>query len=1315
MQSAKHDSQEITKGRWQWKSNPDPWSKSEEPQWKLYSLEDNYLIEKAYYDQQKEVDLGDYIISIKHMIQKKKGVVISQRPVRRVNWDNCIQERDRSERYFETELPRTMNKIFGSLKDFLDFFSRRNPEILEFTSQFEKIEKSNDLNGLNDQIIPKLIHCLEQELLKLLQKQLKDPSLSQSKKKVLLDRKERHEELIMLFQNRFHSFEEFYWQILKAYTMTTCLYENLNCYLRNESWIEIDNLLPYAFCLCKVFFNSKFDRNWITDENLRKMGSLQQGTKPTVLYRGTAFDESALNCYLSKTVDKCFSWNSVTSTSKKEQVAKKFMYMNENIQKGKYPVLFKIEVSLSEDSERLKWIDVHPYSAKVEEDEVILAPGSVFELVEISTDQNRITTIQLKLRSDIKSLANEGLIMPGALQSKMMTEKEVKIVCLEGEELSDTLNCLAGNKLIEEVEFCLCTFDNRSLEILIEILSSLKRAEILKFISCLYKDQEKFSSLIRKEVKGCHISKIEICEVDDFYRLFTMKNGDDAYWMSLNDFKINFRNKGDIQYGKIDHKWLQGLKYLPKLASLTLDFSWCSKMADEGAYRLTYEGLENLTELTSLTLTLSGCEQIADQGIFSLASQRLRHLKKLRSLTVNLFDCKELTDRGIWNLAFEGLKHLSQLTSLSLDFRQCDKITNEGFYNLASEGLKNLTQLASLTLNFYNCVLMTDQGLHGLASEGIKYLIQLRFLALRFSLCCQITDEGINSFASEGLQYLIQLISLTLNFLPASKVTNKGVSNLVAEGLKHLTKLTSLTLHFSSCDKITDEGFKILGSQGLKHLTNLTSLTLHFSSKEITEKGVRNLTFLRLNHLVQLVSLSLNLSGCVKMTDEAVQNLAYQGLKHLTQLTSLALYFSSKKITEKGVRSLASIGLSCLGKLASLTLVLDGCKKVNNEGLSYLGSQGLKYLTQLASLTLDLSWCKKITDEGIQLLTSSGLSHLFKLTSFTLNLHGCKRITDGGVHHLASEVLKHLNQLIFIPEGKRILKLVSNSNSKNLWTQQIFEPPETKNLILRRALNNHKQLFSDKRLDSENCTPKIQASSLDFSQQSKVLPLLENETSKRKRGVLLPSDTNSTLKPQKSFDQISQSASSTLDFRLSKILGEEVKILASQKLKHPTELKSLSLDFEGPHKIRDGEVHSLAFYGLENFNQLVSLTLDFKLCQEVTNKGIESLVSEGLKHLNQLTMLSLDFSRCHQITSEGVRSLAFDGLKSLTQLRSLIIDFSYCSKITDQGVSKLESEGLRCLTQLSSLALNFSHCPQVTRFALSNIIRALYYFGFFML
>ena len=84
----------------------------------------------------------------------------------------------RSERYFKTELPKTINKIFGTLEHFITFFSRRNPEILSFTKQFEEFEQSKDLDGLNSKIRPQLISCLEEELLKPIENQLEDHSIS---------------------------------------------------------------------------------------------------------------------------------------------------------------------------------------------------------------------------------------------------------------------------------------------------------------------------------------------------------------------------------------------------------------------------------------------------------------------------------------------------------------------------------------------------------------------------------------------------------------------------------------------------------------------------------------------------------------------------------------------------------------------------------------------------------------------------------------------------------------------------------------------------------------------------------------------------------------------------------------------------------------------------------------------------------------------------------------------------------------------------------------------------------------------------------
>jgi len=117
--------EEITRGRWQWKSNSDPWSESEEEKWESYPLDQNYLIEKAYYDQKKEVDIGEHIVFIKHKIQIRKGSPTLQRPIRRIDWMEEADGTERSERYLETELPKTINKVFGSLKHFLELLLQK--------------------------------------------------------------------------------------------------------------------------------------------------------------------------------------------------------------------------------------------------------------------------------------------------------------------------------------------------------------------------------------------------------------------------------------------------------------------------------------------------------------------------------------------------------------------------------------------------------------------------------------------------------------------------------------------------------------------------------------------------------------------------------------------------------------------------------------------------------------------------------------------------------------------------------------------------------------------------------------------------------------------------------------------------------------------------------------------------------------------------------------------------------------------------------------------------------------------------------------
>ena len=862
------DSKAESRIKWQWKSR----LQTEEPRWTSYSPEYNYLIEKACHENQKEVDIGDCIVSIQHLIQNQKGNIISQRPIRRVSCEELEDEEEvslRSERYFETESPKTINDVFGDLGDFFTFFAQRNFEIFDLAIQFEEFEKSDDLDGLNTKICYQLIRCLEEELLKPIEEQLQDAAISDEKKKSLTKRKGRNQPLVSLFKKEFTSYEEFYGKIFESYTMISDLYLNLNGYLRDENWTGIDNLLPYTLCLLKAFFSFK--------PNIPLQKEIES---PMILYRGTAIAEAAISSYQTQKY-ALFSWNSVTSTSRKREVAEIFMYDSANVKEKKYPVLFIIEVPCVKEATESKYsrcINIQKYSAHQKEDEVILAPGSVFEVQQVSTDQDKRTIIKLKLKYDVESLAHRGLIMHGALQTEMMNNKQFKIMCLGGKKLSKNLKNISGNRRIEEIEFCLCRFNSRSLGTMLSVLPTLESVKALKFISCKYEDEQGTSSLKLKNLKSCNPLEIEMSGFQDFYKVFSIQDCEDQPWTAWRTLSIDFTTLRKLNMKDFHGFILQGLRHLTQITSLTLDFSCCEEITDEDVTNLASQGLKYLVALTSLTLNLRSCAKLTDEAVNNLASQGLICLTKLTSFSLAF----PIGNQGASGLASQGLKYLTKLTSLELSFYSCPKLRDEGVNNLATQGLKELTKLTSLDVVFQLCPFVTDEGVKSFASRGLKDLTQLTSLNLSFIDCNQITDEGVGSLASEGLQHLTKLTSLQFSFRDSMEITDEGVNRLASQGLQYLTQLASLYLNFFHCYKITDEGLNNLTSQGLKPLTKLTSLELRFCEAQgLSDEGMNDLVSQGLQHLTDLTSLDLTFDCCFEITDEVRDVLASHALQYL--------------------------------------------------------------------------------------------------------------------------------------------------------------------------------------------------------------------------------------------------------------------------------------------------------------------------------------------------------------------------------------------------------------------------------------------------
>jgi len=1233
-------------------------------------------------------------------------------------------------KYSQTELPKARNKALGSLKEFLSFFSYRNAEMTEFTVKLKRIEESNDLDELRNSICPQIVKCIKQNGDKCFTGNSIDDSISILKRRMIERGRNSSQQLVSLFEKMFSSLEEFYGDVLRTYTMNTTLNKKVNQYLANESWMELDNLLPYVVCLFKAFIYLR-----------HKKPEIYQHSESMTLYRGTVLDEFELKSFDTNSC-KTFSWNCCTSTSKSVTIAEKFMYFQTDIQRKKYPVLFCIEVSLPDYASKLdsfQWIDVQEYSIVPEEQEIILSPGSVFELQEVSTDyKTKTTTIRLKLLKELRSLAYQGFIMQGALHSEILTDRKVKMFCLDDKELDEVVKVIAGNKLIEEVEYNLCTFDHNSLKQMCKTFSTMDSIKKIKFVSCSFKDQG--TKLKINETSGnirdLKSKQLEIYETNEFYKIFGCEmTGSDKNWESLGELGIIFTHPMSKEINNLNS---HGLCHFPQLMSLNLNFSQCSKITNKGLESLSYQVLQNCIQLRSLDLNFSECTEITDKGLSSLCESGLQDLIQLTSLNLNFSWCSKITDKGLETLALQGLDYLKHLTSLNLNFSWCQLIKNEGVKELWSQGIKNLSQLLSIVFNFEGLDIITDDGLKIINSEELDHISQLISLNLSFSKCKQITDNGVSNLCSERLQHLQNLTSLNLNFKGCLEISEKGINYLCLQGLRYLSQLTTLSLNFSDCFQMTDKEINQLCVQGFQSHPQLTSLSLNFSEcSEISDEALQVLCSKGLQHLTHLRSLSLDFSWCLDITDIGMKHLCQEELHHLNKLKSLSLIFRyCEQITDEGMNYLWKKGLQHFTQLESLDLNFGGISEITENVLQTLSSKVLPCLLQLTSLNLNFQECSQITDKSVKGLTPPKINFLKNLKHLNLDFDNCPKLLNSNNLEIksyrqilnAKAPLKLFSRKILDTPGpsldKQSPEMSSNGDSvdhnfkgidyieslselvynhDNLTEfppnfsskESIFSESESAQNILRSRIENLDFLQNVELEDHEfRNQDSLEVQHLNSSTSS------ENDSSENR---LIVNQSGTLLGSQrlKSMDKLT-----SLKFNFDQnheITDIEVNKLA-QGLKHLGQLKCLSLSFSGCRKITDQEVKYLAMQGLKNLKKLTSLNLDFSQCERITNKGIKNLASQGLKNLTQLVSLKLTFKELSSITDEGLKDLCSQGLCQLSQLKSLGLNFERWGGITDEGVKSLCSKGISHLNQLTALELNFALCWRITDDAVNNII-----------
>ena len=589
------------------------------------------------------------------------------------------------------------------------------------------------------------------------------------------------------------------------------LYKNLNRYLREEDWTHLACLLPYAFCLCKAFLCSELAYSYNKPKNL----PMNDGEDDKItLYRGALFDEISLSMYSLKEMSN-FSWNAATSTSTNRKVAEDFMYTNADVKK--IPVMFVIEVPLSlVKTESLNLIDIKSFSLFPKEDEIVLAPGSIFEVKNFS-QTNKGAEIQLNLVTNMSNIMHKGQIMHGTMHNDSILGRAYRMSCLEGKELDEAICYLRGNQLIEELRLSSCKYDAQTLESMMEVLPTIPKLTKLVLSHLSSKDKTHLNII----AKALRRSKIREIEVSD---------------SQLED--------------QLGISFAQGIKQLALVTTLYLSFAECKKITNKRLKSLCSEGIRYLTSLTTLHLNFAWCHNITDEGLRNLSSEGIRHLTSLTTLNLNFAWCHNITDEGLKNLSSEGIRHLTSLTTLHLNFAWCRNITDEGLKNLSCEGIRHLTSLTTLHLHFTGCLNITDEGLKNLCSEGIRDLTSLTTLHLNFERCDNITDV---EWKEVKLQAEVLKISLVLNDLifiessqPQRCLFSRKSQNQCSSEIKDNIAISSMNFETQESfgkllryNQIKDEKVKNLSSEEIRHLTSLTTLHLNFAwCHNITDEGV---------------------------------------------------------------------------------------------------------------------------------------------------------------------------------------------------------------------------------------------------------------------------------------------------------------------------------------------------------------------------------------------------------------------------------------------------------------------------------------------
>ncbi|CAF3987147.1 unnamed protein product [Rotaria sp. Silwood2] len=312
--------------QWLWKSNSNPWQTNIEEQWEKYSDIEMTIIENGYQNKYSHVELDNFIIDFKHLVQINKADSTKQRPIKRISDINLQCSREERFTLPSHNSLNTRRKSFGDearwmSPKFIEEWIKRNPRIT-LTQRVEKAAQG----------------ILEEG--RLLGKIVESQWLTEQ-----------------LFEVKEKSWDEIALRCLFLYTRECFLYKLLNKALREEDLSKVDTLGPF----CDFLWNS------LSSENLK---SKYQFTG--LVYRSASLELDEIDAYKNSIKKNPKEWLGFSSTSKNRALAE--------IYDGN--TLFIINVP-----SQSQHLDISTISNFPVEEEVLLGASTSFQIEHVKYDE----------------------------------------------------------------------------------------------------------------------------------------------------------------------------------------------------------------------------------------------------------------------------------------------------------------------------------------------------------------------------------------------------------------------------------------------------------------------------------------------------------------------------------------------------------------------------------------------------------------------------------------------------------------------------------------------------------------------------------------------------------------------------------------------------------------------------------------------------------------------------------------------------------------------------------------------------------------